>query len=88
MNILSILAIIIVVLILITYLLKLILEHCTKGKYSIRVFLFTIGILLLLSFLIINSLYTGGHKIDFADIIFILIIVIAFSRSIYKKNKF
>jgi hypothetical protein len=78
--------IILVALILITYFLKFILEHCTKGKYSIRVFLFTIGILLLLSFLIINSLYTLGHNINFADIIFILIIVIAFRCSIYKKN--
>lgn len=86
MNIISILIVILVVLVIITYLLKCIVEHFTKGKYSIRVFLFTSGILLLLLFQIINSLYTLGHNIDFADIIFILIIVIAFRCSIYKKN--
>ncbi len=78
--------IILVAIILITYFLKFILEYCSKGKYSMRVFLFSIGILLILLFKILNSLYTAPHKIDFADIIFILIIVLVFRASIYKKN--
>ena len=63
MNIIVIIIALLLVLILTVSLVKLLVEHFSKGNYSVNIFLFTVGIIFLFVFLSFSSLYTGGIKL-------------------------
>ena len=65
-------------------------EHLTKGKYSIRTYSFFLGIIFLFVYILTNStilkIHTMSHQEIIINIIFIFFLCFTFISSIEKKK--